>query len=292
MKVDVSLVTPTRDRPEAFALCAHWLSRQTFRGSLQWIVVDDGDAPVDHAHVAAGVDRAGWSADYVRRPPAPVHNTLPQNLLAGLEKVDSDLLLVFEDDEYYSPLYVEEMVWRLRTTDITGECKARYYNVQQRRYDHLLLNNKHASLCRTGLKRTCYGGLRQATEDALAVSDPFVDMRLWAIYSPPAKPQPPGPQSPDRPWASGAAWRAPSGAPRTSIKQYQTPYGIVSKIFEGRGISVGIKGMPGRGNLGTHSSARQFSNGDPDWDKLVEWCGADAQHYIELARKYGWRAIA
>jgi hypothetical protein len=289
---DVCLLTPTRDRPEAFALCARWLERQTFRGTVQWIVVDDGDAPIDPAVLERARDRTGVKVDYVRREPAPLHNTLPQNLLAGLERVDSDLLVVFEDDEYYSPLYVEEMAWRLRTADITGECKARYYQVQQRRFDHLLLNNRHASLCRTGIRRSCYDGLRRASEDALAVSDPFVDMRLWAMYAPPLKPQPPGPQKPDRPWAVGAQWRAPSGAPRTSIKEYRCPDGIVSKLFEGRGLSVGIKGMPGRGNLGTHGSARQFSNGDPDWDKLVEWCGADAEHYIALAAKYGWKAIA
>ena len=73
--VVVSLVTPTRDRPEAFNLCVHWMSRQTYRqlGPIQWVVVDDGDRPVDQALL----ERArswGWTIDYIRR--APTSKTL------------------------------------------------------------------------------------------------------------------------------------------------------------------------------------------------------------------------
>jgi hypothetical protein len=46
---DLTLITCTADRPEAFQLCERWMARQTYRGSIQWIVAD-GDRRAKRTH--------------------------------------------------------------------------------------------------------------------------------------------------------------------------------------------------------------------------------------------------
>ncbi len=41
----LTLVTCTRDRPEAFALTELWISRQTIKPH-EWLVFDDGNEPL------------------------------------------------------------------------------------------------------------------------------------------------------------------------------------------------------------------------------------------------------
>ncbi len=277
----VTLVTPTRDRPEAFALCARWMSRQTFRGPVQWIIVDDGDAPADFNAIRdLDVVREKWEVLHVDRDPSKVVNTLPQNMLAALaQDIRGDVVLVIEDDDWYAPVYVEEMAWRLRSADLVGEARARYYNVQERRYG-TMENNKHASFCRTGIRASLVPSLRQVAEAALAADDPFLDMRLWGAM-PVAQ----------LPWGSIHA----SGAPQTSApvvpRPSPLPPGAKKTLFENRGISVGIKGLPGRGGLGKAHGSRAFKNLDPEWVRLYEWLGPDALPYIDLANERGWKFV-
>jgi len=37
----IALITPTGARPKQIRLCAEWMKRQTYNGSVLWIVVDD-----------------------------------------------------------------------------------------------------------------------------------------------------------------------------------------------------------------------------------------------------------
>lgn len=293
---DVCLVTPTRDRPQAFALCVRWMSRQTFRGTVQWIVVDDGDAPVDEPLLKDGAAWPifGWKIDYVRREPSQAVSTLQDNMLAALARVDAPKLLVIEDDEHYAPIYVEEMVWRLGRADMLGESNARYYNVRERRWG-IMSNSKHASLCRTGLTQALYGALEKAARDAKQEGDPFIDLRLWGANKDDANI--PGP--PTQKNAHQYMW----GRVAVHLKQPQkkpqaetgfsslAPSNSVRTLFAARGISIGIKGMPGRGGLGRAHAQRAFANADPAWQKLIEWIGPDAQPYIELAEASGWKAL-
>lgn len=40
---DLTLLTATGERQEAFDLCQRWMQRQTFEGSVRWVIVDDGE---------------------------------------------------------------------------------------------------------------------------------------------------------------------------------------------------------------------------------------------------------
>src|SRR5690606_27643891 len=75
----IALVTPTCDRPQAFALCERWMARQTVPWT-QWIVADGGATPQP---VTLG-------QTVIRRPSPPGIANFAGNVLAALEVVRAD----------------------------------------------------------------------------------------------------------------------------------------------------------------------------------------------------------
>lgn len=231
------LITPTRDRPEAFALCERWIARQTVRPD-RWIVVDDGDEAIAPT----------LGQEHVRRRPTDDPCTLQENLLVALKRVREDKVLVIEDDEWYSPRYVEVMSALLDEAQLVGEIKARYYHVRTRRWNQHVHVAAVASLCRTGIRREVLNRLVEAAITAKVADDPYVDMRLWGAW--------PG-----------------AFTPIARTYRLEAPFAL----------SVAIKGMPGRGGLGGGHAADAFPHEDPFGAKLAEWIGEDA---VEYARFY------
>jgi hypothetical protein len=163
---DVTLITPTGDRQQAFRLCEFWMRRQTYAGSVEWIVVDDGVVPT----------KPSRGQTHIRREPSktdPPH-TLCLNLRSALKRVSSGRVLIIEDDDYYSPEYVSTMMRWLDKADLVGEVGAKYYFVKTRQYS-VFHEHTHASLCRTGFTRDVLPLVKR-----LARSDhSSLDMRLW-----------------------------------------------------------------------------------------------------------------
>lgn len=160
----VTLITPTGDRPEAFALCERWIEQQRYTGDIQWIVVDDG-------HVPTQVNEA----DLVLRPAPMDGHSLSRNLREALPHIRGEHVLIVEDDDYYGPDYVSVMVGRLQHADLVGEFGAKYYYLREHRWRHNV-HEKHASLCRTGFNRS----VLQTFRNCITGTDhPSVDLRLW-----------------------------------------------------------------------------------------------------------------
>lgn len=160
---ELTLITPTGLRPDAFRLCEEWIRRQTYSKPYQWIVVDDGQIPT---HTTLG-------QTYIRRQPREAH-TLPDNLRAAIPHVRGEKILFIEDDEWYHPEYLEKMAGWLQDADKVGAGFARYYWPRLARYREFPAH-QHASLCRTGIRRSLLGDLAAACR----VDDPSVDLRLW-----------------------------------------------------------------------------------------------------------------
>lgn len=172
---DVTLITPTGDRPDAFRLCEQWMERQTFGGSVQWIVVDDGIVPTECTAGQLYLRRKPSNpGESYSRPNRKRRHTLPQNLLAALPHVRGRHVLFIEDDEWYAPDYIATMSKLLESHPLVGEYPARYYYVRPKRY-RLLPEHKHCSLCRTGIRATHLNQLQAAIDG----DDPSIDMRLW-----------------------------------------------------------------------------------------------------------------
>ena len=122
---DFAIITPTGDRPSAFNRCIQMVTTQTLQPK-EWIVVDDGAVPLSEQ-----LELPGW-ATYVRREPGagdPPH-TLSRNVLAALEHVTADRVLIFEDDDWYSPLYAEFLLPWLDCYDLVGLNLIRYYHLR------------------------------------------------------------------------------------------------------------------------------------------------------------------
>ncbi len=170
LKPEVTLITPTRDAPQAFALCERWMEQQPFGGRIQWLVVDDGDEPT----------QCTQGQTHIRRPPAaddPDH-TLARNLLAAIPHVAADKVLIIEHDDYYPPNYVGEMVELLDRADLVGTANDRYYNARDRRFKSMR-NSEHSSLFSTGMRRPTLDHLAKTCES----SDDYIDTRLWKTWT-------------------------------------------------------------------------------------------------------------
>jgi hypothetical protein len=166
--MNLTALTCTGDRLEAFALCRQWMARQT-APPAQWLVVDDGESAMP----------APAGADYVycpelRNRKTSLNNKVRMALEQGLVK--GDVLAFFEDDDWYAANYLETIAQRMAEAEVLGEGRAIYYNVRHRRwFDNG--NECHASLCQTAISRTCFA----AVEDMLTKDNiSQLDAQIWA----------------------------------------------------------------------------------------------------------------
>lgn len=161
----VTLLTPTRNRPEAFDLLQSWIERQTYREPLQWIVVNDGDTIYNYRCDQTVIRREAGRQEM---------HSLCMNLLAGLPLVEGTKLLIVEDDDYLAPEYVEQVCTWLEENEMTGSRPAIYFHLQHRTW-RIMRNHSHASLGQTGLRASAIPHLVRAIQ----VGTPNLDLRLW-----------------------------------------------------------------------------------------------------------------
>ncbi|MCA0942798.1 hypothetical protein LCM08_24170 [Salipiger pacificus] len=144
---EYAILTPTGDRPEAFAQCLRMVATQSLQ-PREWIVVDDGARPLTE-----DIALPDW-ATYVRRAPGPQDppHTLSCNVLAGLEQLTAERVLIFEDDDWYSPLYAEFLLPWLDSFDLVGLNLIRYYHLQGRAWKHGF-QPAHTAFAQSGFRR-------------------------------------------------------------------------------------------------------------------------------------------
>lgn len=162
----ITLLTPTGDRPEAFALCEKYMARQTIPYS-KWVVMDDGELPTICTQ----------GQQYLYCPQFKGKGSLPAKLRYAFSTglVTTDVAFFIEDDDWYAPQYLETMLGFLEPqTEMIGEGCALYYNVRFRWwYDHH--NMQHASLCSTMVTHLGYLKVIRACRPNV----PFLDVPLW-----------------------------------------------------------------------------------------------------------------
>lgn len=268
-------VTPTRDRPEAMHLCRRWISSQRFHDGVidkttgakapgypfDWVIVDDGDKPVDLGQVGIlqslyHVDGTGQApairVSHRRRAPSKAACTLHDNLECFLDLLVKDFkgfdgwIAFWEDDEYYSPNYLPLMMHAAEAQGpgLVGIADAHYWHVGTRRW-HNGASQVHSSLCRTLIHARVLPHLVCAIAKSRREGSVFIDLELWAS----AKKAFPCTLLQD-------AWR----------------------------LSIGIKGMPGRGGLGRGHKPEAYRNADPDGKILRSWIGEDAEPYLAISK--------
>lgn len=160
----LTVVTPTGDRPEALARCQYYLERQTIQPD-QWLVIDDGIEPYQPKHPAL---------TYLRLDHDSSKHTLARNIHVATSYMGTDHIIIMEDDDWYHSTYLQNIVAGLSSFELYGEGWAWYYNIEHR----LVMNNmndKHASFCQTGFRRSMVKLL-----GAVTTKESWdVDLRFW-----------------------------------------------------------------------------------------------------------------
>lgn len=202
MNEGVSVITATGDRPVGLTLLVSYLARQTYKGPLEWVVVDDGEKPFIPDVEVLKERFSPFSLKYVRRAePGVLGGSLQRNMIVALRNITRDNVICMEDDDWYREDYIQTMCQYLEEAPIVGEDQAQYYNVTSRLW-RSMGNTGHASLCQTAWKAT-----ENALVDKCCRHKSFlIDVRIWG-------------QAKNK------------------------------KLFKATGMSVGIKGTPGRSGL-------------------------------------------
>lgn len=240
----VTVVTCTGDRPICFSLLEKWMEHQTIQPS-QWIVVDDGKDQMN----------CFPNCDYIRREPQKSDDkqTLLLNIAESYQHIRGDIILFFEDDEYYAPTYIEEMRKKLLQFDIAGIGRSKYYHLPgQKWYKHR--NMGHASLAQTGFNMNFFENAKSVLS-----GDPFYDIRLWRKIN--------------------------RNAENLSLPEKQHKLingrGIIFEDFD-KSLYAGMKGLPGRKGIGAGHSDVNYFNQDKDYQVLKQWIPQDYNSYIDL----------
>lgn len=151
----VVLITATGCRPAQFKICAELMKRQTYKGEVLWVIVDDGAAIT--TDVVPDDFREGWHIMKVYPEPKWQFgmNTQGRNLREGIEAMwkeyhpmQIDAFFIIEDDDWYAPTYLEYTLPKLKGYLAAGEVKTLYYNVVRRDY-HINQNERWSSLFQT-----------------------------------------------------------------------------------------------------------------------------------------------
>ncbi len=170
----VSVLTPTCDRPVAFALAERWMARQTVPPD-EWIVADGGTVPA----VCTRGQR------HLRQAAAPGATNLAANLKAATEAATGDVLVIWEDDDWYAPTHLETLLGLFAKWPpalAVGDDLQRYYHVGQRRTQSF--QNVGAALCQTALRRPLLPLLQAVIGVCGAQGRYGIDRAFWDAVQP------------------------------------------------------------------------------------------------------------
>jgi len=239
----IALVTPTGSRADQFKLCTMFMERQTYKGKVTWIIVDDS-YPVTTDSVGEGF-KDDWTI--IKVYPTPIwagQNTQSRNIAAGIDTLlanynedQIEAIFMIEDDDYYRANYLERMMARITPVKVLGEMNTVYYNVFYRNY-FSNRNTSHVSLFQLAFKpemiplfKTCY-------------NERFIDFKFFEKLH----------------------------------AQLFVNRGEVG-MFNENNLAIGIKGMPGRKGIGAGHDNTMNMLPDPNLTYLISQIQDDAKLY-------------
>lgn len=164
----VTVITPTCDRPMAFALAERWMARQT-RQPDQWIVADGGRRPVV----------CGLGQLHLHAQSFPGAANFASNLLRAIPYATGDVVVFWEDDDWYASTHLETLTGQLgdgRATIAGDDCQ-RYYHLPLQKWR--TFDNVGASLCQTAMRRELLPLFRQTVEICQRRNSYGVDRPFW-----------------------------------------------------------------------------------------------------------------
>ena len=233
-----TVITPTGDRPLAFELSRKWMEHQTIK-PIRWIIVDDGQVPMV-------LDNPKEYEFYIRRTPVsqdPKH-TLTINIKEALPFIVGEKVAFWEDDEYYAPTYLENMILKLDSYSMAGIGCAKYYHLPTGGYV-IHGNMKHCSLAETAFHISILPMIQKFVDRGMEID--WLDCNIWKAM----------------------------GRDRCNKS-------LIFKDNE-KTLFVGMKGMPGRFGIGIGHRTNSYKiHDDKNRSKLKEWVPEDYQTYLDI----------
>ena len=154
------------------------MKRQTYKGPIQWIVVDDSEPKT----------KTTMGQTYLKGPKTwrPGINTQRPNMDCALAHVKGDYIFVIEDDDYYAEDYLEKYIYMLKDYSAVGEANALYYNILSRSWrrwgnfsPHNTFALSYASLCQSAIRKE----LLPRLDEAINCGELWPDIALWRILN-------------------------------------------------------------------------------------------------------------
>jgi glycosyltransferase involved in cell wall biosynthesis len=108
----VSVICPTYQRSALLREMIGYFQAQTFNGPLQLLILDDSPEP---SEFLASEQYRDAGVHYIHQPGARM--PIGAKLNALMELACGDVLMRFDDDDYYAPAYVERMLELLGDAD-------------------------------------------------------------------------------------------------------------------------------------------------------------------------------
>ena len=210
----VSLLTPSGGRPKQLKLCRRWVENQRVSNDI------------DIEHIVVENDKA----------------LIADNLLKCLEEATGDIIMIIEDDDYYSPEYVSRTLSSFKDNAVlVGESRRKRYHFPSRKY--LIFNhNLNSALNTLAFKSDEFADkFRHILKWCSKKKNQFVDQILW-----------------------------------NSVISSNYP----SALSRGDAYCVGIKGLVGRNGAGALHSPDKLSLSDECFDVFKEWLGVDSYAYF------------
>jgi len=171
----VTIITPTGGRPECFDLLTRYVNRQETDRHIVWVIVDDCKPRTPCPRVTEGITPLVINPDWVWDG----MNTQAASLSEALSVIpDDSVVLIMEDDDWYSPQYVERMAKALEGADLVGEVPSVYYHVSGLAKTMGTPETGHCSLGATGMK----GAALQRFRKICSTHDRRIDQRLWGAF--------------------------------------------------------------------------------------------------------------
>lgn len=168
----VCIIVPTGERPETFKLCEKYLQRQTFK-NFDLLIIDDGENETE-VNIPAQVIRPHikWK---------PGDNTQRRNISLALDYIEHsgkkyEFLGFMEDDDWYSPTYLQNLMLQRDSFDLIGESNVYFYLFRQQKW-RPMQNKNHASLCQTIFRST----LLPIFKEAVKSDKKYIDIEFWRL---------------------------------------------------------------------------------------------------------------
>lgn len=176
----LTLITPTSDRPQGIALAKRWMAAQRLNRPLavNWLICDDGHEPADVTSPRLPDDsQLQLTIDHIRQPAGrPVPLSFRGNVCAGLCRVETERVAIWEDDDFYPPDWLQFLIDQFDAgAELIGQARAKYYHLPTRRY-RIMKNHAHASLCQSAFVRRISDWLDHRCRTR---GGTFIDLDLW-----------------------------------------------------------------------------------------------------------------